>query len=74
MSDIQELIYRQGVLTFNAGIESERNRILRLLEQSAVEQQKLMDLRPSRTDKKHREMAVATTYQLIALIRGNDSK
>jgi hypothetical protein len=70
MSDIQELIYRQGVLTFNAGMESERNRILRLLEQSAVEQQKLLELRPNRADNRHREMAVATTYQLIALIKG----
>jgi len=74
MSDIQELIYRQGVLGYNAGVDAEQNRIIRLLEQSAVEQHKVMELRPNRSDNKHREMAIATTYQLIALIRGNENK
>jgi hypothetical protein len=35
MSDIQELIYRQGVLGYNAGIQSERNRIIKLLQDFA---------------------------------------
>jgi|688.fasta_scaffold947374_3 hypothetical protein len=33
MSDIQELIYRQGVLAYNAGVGAERNRIVKLINQ-----------------------------------------
>lgn len=33
MSDIQELIYRQGVLGYNAGMDAERNRIVSLIHQ-----------------------------------------
>ena len=31
MSDIQELIHRQGVISFNIGVKTERERIVKLI-------------------------------------------
>jgi hypothetical protein len=37
MSDIQELIHRQGVISFNTGVRTERERIVKLIEQAVNE-------------------------------------
>jgi|688.fasta_scaffold861448_2 hypothetical protein len=31
MSDIQELIHRQGIISFNVGVKTERERIIKLI-------------------------------------------
>ncbi len=37
VSDIQELIHRQGVISFNTGVKTERERIVKLIEQAINE-------------------------------------
>jgi hypothetical protein len=73
MSSINELIATSSVHAFNSGIQSgkalEQERIIYLLEQVAKGQQKVLDFNPKRKDASGRGTVVATTYQLIALIK-----
>jgi hypothetical protein len=41
-----------------------------LLNGVAAGQAKLAEFNPNRKDRQHRELAMATTYQLVALIKG----
>jgi hypothetical protein len=52
------------------GRELERERIIKLLEQVAIQQQKVLDFNNQRKDASGREIVIATTYQLLALIKG----
>jgi hypothetical protein len=45
-------------------------RIVELLETIAIQQQKVLEFNPTRKDASGREIVVATTYQLLALIKG----
>jgi len=71
---INELIVTSSVHAFNSGVESgralERDRIVQQLEQVAIGQQKVLDFNSKRKDASGRHIVVATTYQLIALIKG----
>jgi hypothetical protein len=53
-----------------AGQAYERERIIKLLEQVAIQQQKVLDFNNQRKDASGREIVIATTYQLLALIKG----
>jgi hypothetical protein len=68
MSDMQELIYRQGVLAYNAGMGAERNRIVKLLEDFAN--------RKCQTwcDEKCECYAKAEAEWFIRMIKGNQSE
>ncbi len=74
MSDLQDLIARNAVMAYNQGVErgatEERERIIELLNSVAAGQYKLLEFSPNRKDGQHREMAIATIYQMTALIRG----
>lgn len=74
MSDLQDLIARNAVMAYNQGVErgaaEERDRIIELLNSVAAGQYKLLEFSPNRKDGQHREMAIATIYQMTALIRG----
>lgn len=74
MSDLQDLIATNAVRAYNEGFErgeaSERERIIELLNSVAAGQYKLLEFSPNRKDGQHREMAIATIYQMTALIRG----
>ena len=52
------------------GAYDERMRIVELLETIAIQQQKVLEFNPTRKDASGREIVVATTYQLLALIKG----
>ena len=71
---INELIATSSVHAFNSGVESgramEQERIIQQLEQVAIGQQKVLDFNSKRKDASGRHIAVATIYQLIALIKG----
>jgi hypothetical protein len=68
MSDIQELIHRQGVISFNTGVRTERERIVKLLEDEELQ----ADLNNSM---KHYDQLVwlGIKEQLITLIKGQDA-
>jgi hypothetical protein len=72
---INELIATSSLHAFNSGVltgkDLEQKRIIEVLEQTAVQQQKVLDFNPQRKDASGRETVVATTYQLIALIKTN---
>ncbi len=70
MSEMQTLIHKSSVVAYNQGAKDERDRIIKELEQVAIQQQKVLEFNPERKDKSGREFAIATTYQLIALIKG----
>ena len=71
---INELIATSSVHAFNSGVQSgralEQERIIHLLEQVAIGQQKVLDFNSKRKDASGRHIVVSTTYQLIALIKG----
>tara|TARA_R110000803_G_scaffold12165_5_gene35454 strand:+ start:1984 stop:2214 length:231 start_codon:yes stop_codon:yes gene_type:complete len=71
---INELIATSSVHAFNSGVASgralEQERIIDLLEQIAIQQQKVLDFNSKRKDASGRETVIATTYQLIALVKG----
>jgi hypothetical protein len=73
---INELIATSSVHAFNSGVQSgrqlEQERIVDLLEQIAVRQQKVLDFNAKRKDASARHIVVATTYQLISAIKGQE--
>ena len=69
-SDLQTLIHTNARLAYDQGVKSERQRIIGLLEKLAVQQQAVIDYSPNRSDNKNRKMVVATSYQIAALIKG----
>ena len=73
---INELIATSSIHAFNSGVESgralEQERIIQQLEQVAIGQQKVLDFNSKRKDASGRHIVVATTYQLIALIKGEE--
>jgi hypothetical protein len=72
MSDRHPDIYNEFDLEAarKAGQAYERERIIKLLEQVAIQQQKVLDFNNQRKDASGREIVIATTYQLLALIKG----
>jgi hypothetical protein len=52
------------------GAEAERERIVALLVNVAVDQDALLELSPTKEQVATIETVIATTYQLIALIKG----
>tara|TARA_R110000744_G_scaffold314552_2_gene421561 strand:+ start:248 stop:481 length:234 start_codon:yes stop_codon:yes gene_type:complete len=70
---INELIATSSVHAFNSGVLSgidlEQKRIIKMLEQIAIRQQKVLDFNAKRKDASARETVVSTTYQLIAAIK-----
>jgi hypothetical protein len=70
MSDLQDLIHTNAHNAFEIGVRTERERIIKLLNGVAAGQAKLAEFNPNRKDRQHRELAMATTYQLVALIKG----
>lgn len=74
MSDLQDLIATNAVRAYNEGFErgvaSEQERIVELLNKVAIQQHKVIEFNPDRKDASGRETVIATTYQLIALIKG----
>jgi hypothetical protein len=74
---INELIATSSVHAFNSGVESgralERERIIKQLEQVAIDVQKVMDYFPKRKDASGREVEIETIYYLIALIKGEQN-
>jgi hypothetical protein len=69
MSDLNDLIHRSSVLAFEEGKKTEQRRIIGLLEKLAVQQQAVIDFNPKRADNKNREVVIATSYQIAALIK-----
>jgi hypothetical protein len=70
MSDLQDLIHTNAHNAYEIGVRTERERIIKLLDGVAAGQAKLAEFNPNRKDRQHRELAIATTYQLVALIKG----
>ena len=74
MNDLQDLIATNAIRAYNQGFSrgetSERERIIELLDQVAIQQHKVIEFNPDRKDASGRETVIATTYQLIALIKG----
>jgi hypothetical protein len=54
------------------GAEAERERIIALLINVAVDQDALLELSPADEQAATIETVIATTYQLIALIKGEE--
>lgn len=69
MNNLNELIHRSSMLAYEQGKKSEQQRIISLLEKLAVQQQAVIDHNPNRGDNKNREMVIATSYQIAALIK-----
>jgi hypothetical protein len=55
------------------GAQSERERIVSLLINVAVDQDALLELNPTNEQAATIETVIATTYQLIALIKGEQN-
>lgn len=74
MSDLQDLIATNAVKAYNQGFErgeaSERERIVALLIGVAVDQDALLELSRTKEQTAVIKTVIATTYQLMALIRG----
>jgi hypothetical protein len=51
------------------GAFEEQDRIIKLLDEVAVQQRKVLDFNANRKDGHDRELVIATIYQLTALIR-----
>ena len=67
---INDLIHTNAHNAFEQGVKTERERIVKLLETLAVQQQKVLDFNARRKDASGREIVIATAYQLVALIKG----
>jgi hypothetical protein len=61
--------YKLQSETWTQGAESERDQIIKLIENLAAEQQKVIDFNPKRQDNKHREMVMAICEQISDLIK-----
>ena len=74
MSDLQDVIAANAVKAYNEGFTrgeaSERERIIGLLDQVAIQQHKVIESDSDGKDTIDREIVIATIYQLIALIKG----
>jgi hypothetical protein len=62
--------YNQGL---KAGISKERERIVSLLINVAVDQDALLELNPTNEQSAIIETVIATTYQLMELIKGEQN-
>lgn len=67
---INDLIHTNAHNAFEQGVKTERERIVKLLETLAVQQQKVLDFNARRKDASAREIVIATAYQLVELIKG----
>lgn len=71
MSDqINSLIHSNARLAFDQGVKTERQRIIRLLEQVAAEAHKAILFDSNKRDNVNREKLAAVCYQLIDVIKG----
>ena len=68
-SDLQSLIHTNAMNAFRQGVQSERSRVIGLLNTLAAQQRAVIDHNPKRGDNKNREMVIATAYQIAALIQ-----
>ena len=66
MIDPQKAFWGDG---YRSGKKAEQERIIKLLDEVAAQQQKVLDFNSARKDGHDRELVVATIYQLTALIK-----
>jgi hypothetical protein len=70
MSNSESFTDPGSTSVFYQGVESERERIVCLLINVAVDQDALLELNPTKEQAAIIETVIATTYQLIELIKG----